>query len=154
MLIPWITMTKAEMSTRSICLGGKGGRCVRQTILPSSCAVVMKSGNLNFLELFGPRQACKGTALSLPWRKHNSTRKRLFAPQIGLKEDTHKVLYWEHGFVWWWNWTFRKSRSEMPGNFCNEVLKKDGEVNLGRSCEKLRSITKSQGGQEYRTCNE
>ena len=27
-----------------------------------SCAVVMKSGNLNFLETAGPHQACKGTA--------------------------------------------------------------------------------------------
>jgi hypothetical protein len=26
----------------------------------------MKSGNLNFLELSGPLQACNGTALSLP----------------------------------------------------------------------------------------
>jgi len=25
--------------------GGKGGRCVRLTTLPPSCAVVMKSGN-------------------------------------------------------------------------------------------------------------
>jgi hypothetical protein len=31
-------------------LGGKSGRCVRLTNLPPSCAVVMKSGNLNFLE--------------------------------------------------------------------------------------------------------
>ena len=30
-------------------LGGKGGRCVRLTTLPPSCAVVTKSGNLNFL---------------------------------------------------------------------------------------------------------
>jgi hypothetical protein len=30
-----------EMST-----GGKGGRCIRLTTLPPSCAVVMKSGNL------------------------------------------------------------------------------------------------------------
>ena len=29
--------------------GGKGGRCVRLTTLPPSCAAVMKSGNLNFL---------------------------------------------------------------------------------------------------------
>ena len=31
--------------------------------LPPSCAVVMKSGNLNFLEPFGAVQACNGTAL-------------------------------------------------------------------------------------------
>ena len=45
--------------------GGKGGRGVRLTTLPPSCAVVMKSGNLNFLEPSGPLQACKGTALPL-----------------------------------------------------------------------------------------
>ena len=42
---------------------GKGGRCVRLTTLPPSSAVVMKSGNLNFLEHSGPVQACNGTAL-------------------------------------------------------------------------------------------
>ena len=47
-------------------LGGKGGRCVRLTTLTPSCAVVMKSGNLNFLEPCGPLQACNGTALPLP----------------------------------------------------------------------------------------
>jgi len=31
--------------------------------LPSSCAVVTKSGNLNFLESPRPVQACNGTAL-------------------------------------------------------------------------------------------
>jgi len=30
--------------------------------LPPSCAVVTKSGNLNFLEHSGPVQACNGTA--------------------------------------------------------------------------------------------
>ena len=30
------------------------------------CAVVMKSGNLNFLEPSGPLQACNGTDLPLP----------------------------------------------------------------------------------------
>ena len=34
--------------------------------LPPSCAVVIKSGNLNFLEPSGPVQACNGTALPLP----------------------------------------------------------------------------------------
>ena len=31
--------------------------------LSPSCAFVTKSGNLNFLEPFGPLQACNGTAL-------------------------------------------------------------------------------------------
>jgi len=44
--------------------GGKGGRCVRLTTLPASCAVVMQSGSLNFLEPSGPLQACNGTALT------------------------------------------------------------------------------------------
>jgi hypothetical protein len=43
--------------------GGKGGRCVRLTTLPPSCAIIMKSGNLNFLEPSGSLQACNGTAL-------------------------------------------------------------------------------------------
>ena len=45
--------------------GGKGGLCVRLTTLPPSCAVVMKSGNLNFLEPSGPLQACNGTAFTV-----------------------------------------------------------------------------------------
>ena len=44
--------------------GGKACRCVRLTTLPPSCAVVMKSGNLNFLEASGPLQACNGTAVT------------------------------------------------------------------------------------------
>jgi hypothetical protein len=39
---------------------------VRLTTLPRSCAVVMKSEDLNFLESSGPLQACNGTALPLP----------------------------------------------------------------------------------------
>ena len=46
-------------------LGAKCGRCVRLTTLPPPCAVVMKSGNLNFLEPSGPLQACIGAALPL-----------------------------------------------------------------------------------------
>src|SRR5215469_16328730 len=59
------TQPLTEMSTRCISWG-KGDRCVRLTILPPSCAVVMKSGNLNFLEPSGPLQTCNGTALPLP----------------------------------------------------------------------------------------
>jgi hypothetical protein len=59
------TQPLTEVSTRCISWS-KGGRCVRLTTLSPSCAVVMKSGNLNFLEPSGPLQACNGTALSLP----------------------------------------------------------------------------------------
>jgi len=37
--------------------------------LPPSCAVVTKSGSLNFLEAFGLLRACNGTALPLPLLK-------------------------------------------------------------------------------------
>ena len=46
-------------------LRGKGVRCVGLTTLPPSCAVVMKYGNLNFLEPSGPLQAPNGAALPL-----------------------------------------------------------------------------------------
>ena len=65
MALGW-TQPLTEMSTRRISIGGKCGRCVSLTILPPSCAVVMKSGNINFLEPSGPIQACNGTALPLP----------------------------------------------------------------------------------------
>ena len=43
-------------------LGCKCGRCLRLTILPSPCAVVMKSGKLNFLEPSGLLSGRKVTA--------------------------------------------------------------------------------------------
>jgi len=58
------TQPLTEMSTWSISWG-KGGRSVTLTTLPPSCAVFMKSGNLNFLEPSGPHQVCNGTALHL-----------------------------------------------------------------------------------------
>ena len=52
------TQPLTEMSTR---------RPVRKTdnLTTPSCAAVMKSGNLNFLEPSEPLQACNGTALTL-----------------------------------------------------------------------------------------
>jgi len=35
--------------------------------LPPSCAVVMKTGNLNFLEHSGPLRTCNGTALTFTY---------------------------------------------------------------------------------------
>jgi len=65
------TQPLTEMSTR-LFPGGKVGRCVRLTTLPPSCAVVMKYGNLNFLEPSGPIQACNGTALPFTSHQHIS----------------------------------------------------------------------------------
>jgi len=65
------TQPLTEMSTRCISWGVKGGQCVRLTTLPPSCAVVMKSGDLDFLEPSGPLQACNGTALPLPCSHDN-----------------------------------------------------------------------------------
>jgi hypothetical protein len=58
------TQPLTEMRTR-LFPGGKGGRCVRLTTLPPFCAVVVKSGELNFMEPSGPLQDCNGTALPL-----------------------------------------------------------------------------------------
>ena len=58
------TQPLTEMSTRSI-FWGKGGRFLRLTTLPPSCAVVTKSGNFNFLEPPRPLRACNETALPL-----------------------------------------------------------------------------------------
>jgi len=63
-----LTQPLTQMSTRCISWG-KGDRCVRLTTLPPSCAFLQKSGNLNFLEPSGSLQACKGTALTLPYKR-------------------------------------------------------------------------------------
>ena len=60
MALGW-TQPLTEMSTRSIPWGVKAA-----DNLTPSCAVVMKSGNRNFLETSGPLQACNGTALPSP----------------------------------------------------------------------------------------
>ena len=45
-------------------LGLKAAVSLRLTTLPPSCAVVMKSGNLNFLEPSGPLQDCNWTTMT------------------------------------------------------------------------------------------
>ena len=64
-LWPWGRLTLQQEWVPGAFPGGKGSRCIRLTTLLLSCAIVMKSGNLNFLEPSGPLQACNGTALPL-----------------------------------------------------------------------------------------
>jgi len=59
----WVDSASNRNEYQEYFLGSKGGRCVRLTTLPPSCAVVTKSGNLNFLEPSGSLQACNGTAV-------------------------------------------------------------------------------------------
>jgi len=63
---PGVDSASNRNEYREYFLGVKSGRYVRLTTLPPSCAVVMKSGNLNFLEPSGPLRASNGTALPLP----------------------------------------------------------------------------------------
>ena len=54
---PWDRLSLYRNEYQEHFLGVKGGRCIRLTTLPPSCAVVMISGNLNFQEPSGPLQA-------------------------------------------------------------------------------------------------
>ena len=60
-LWPWGRLSLQQKWVLGGFPGGKCGRCIRLKNLPPSSAVVMKSGNLNFLEPSGPLQACNGT---------------------------------------------------------------------------------------------
>jgi len=66
-LCPWGRLSLWQKWVPGVFPGSKGGRCIGLTTLPPSCAAVMKSENFNFLEPYGPLQACNGTALPLPF---------------------------------------------------------------------------------------
>ena len=87
-LLPWGRLSLQQKWVPGAFPGDKGGRCVRLTTLPLSCAVVVKSGNPNFLEPSGPLQVCNGTALILRytspskrWRVFSRARRFLLVPQ-------------------------------------------------------------------------
>jgi len=64
-LWPWGRLGLQQKWASGVFPGVKGGRCVRLTTLPPSCAVVTKSGNLNFLGPSESVHAWYGTALPL-----------------------------------------------------------------------------------------
>ena len=66
-LWPWGWHSLEQKWVPGVFPGGKGDRCIRLTTLPPSCAVVTKSGNLNFQETSGPVQVCNVTPLPLLW---------------------------------------------------------------------------------------
>ena len=105
---------------------GKGGRCVRPTTLTPSCAVLMKSGNLNFLESFGPLQACNGTALHYHNTSHTNSSPTMFC----------SVLYTTSYF-------FAMGRHFVL--FCATVQPKPAQS--------VDSCRWSQGRKEHYTCN-
>jgi hypothetical protein len=80
--------------------GGKWGRCVRLTTSPPFCAVVKKSGNLNFLEPSGPLQACNETALTFFYIARelvsviSRTRKSFTASKQTYVTRITQSLYW------------------------------------------------------------
>jgi len=76
--------------------------CIRLTNLLPYCAVVTKSGNLNFLESSGPFQVCKGTALPLPdylykWihkllNKQSQTVDKEWSSSLGVERGANSSL--------------------------------------------------------------
>ena len=58
------------------------------------CAVVMKSGNLNFLELSGPLRASNGTALPLPLNTNEIRRKQLLMLSVFELSSKQQIYFW------------------------------------------------------------
>ena len=55
---------------------------------------------------------------------------------LKLKQGTSKLLHLEHSIVGCLILDMSESRTEITGNVLSVVLKKDGEDQLDRSCEK------------------
>ena len=79
-------------------LGVKGGRCVRADNLPPSCAVVTKSGNLNFLETSVPLQACNGRALPLCNSQMIVEISRKISDNVSILDRFNERTHWDLNF--------------------------------------------------------
>ena len=75
--------------------------------------------------------------------------------QVGdaIEEKTSESQHLEHSFVWCWSVGTAEIRRVIPWEAWNVFLEKGGEDQLDRSCEKWRSVTESQGGEDYPTYN-
>ena len=99
------TQPLTKMSTRSISWG-KCGQCVRPRTLPPSIAVVMKSGNLIFLEPSGPLQACNGTAYLFLLEAESTP-----GIQCGREDKVNVKFRWHHRKSKPWLSVFKHSAS-------------------------------------------
>jgi len=72
---------------------------------------------------------------------------------LELRKKLVKCYIWSIALYGAETWTLRAVDQESPGKFWNVVLEKDGEGQLDRSCVKWRSITLSQGAEEYPAWN-
>jgi len=97
-LWPWGQLSLWQKWVPGVFSGGKGGQCIRLTTLPPSCAVVMTSGNLNFLEPSGPPQACNGTAL--PFTFNTASVSRRITENLQIYSNTKKRIYLWYRRIW------------------------------------------------------
>ena len=83
-----------------------------------------------------------------PQKKHST---RLFSPKqygIKLKDETSEVLRLEHSSLWCCHLDTSESRSVIRPKFWTVVMEKVGDQ-LAQSAEKRRSVTNSEGWEEY-----
>jgi len=71
----------------------------RLTTLPPSCAVVTKSGNLNFLEPSGPVQACNGTTLHVSSTMCDKCRQQTASPVHCTTSCKHSLVLLRMGEI-------------------------------------------------------
>jgi hypothetical protein len=131
------TQPLTEMCTRSISWGC--GRCVGLITLPPSCAVVKKSGNLNFLEPSGPLQACNGTALPLPLLHKIKTVRSIF------------VLFWAHGVGCYLRRKYLKS--EVWHFHCNDCQSAQFVTSISQESNHYILKTDAAGRSETTRCH-
>ena len=114
------TLPLTEMSTRRISWG-QIQPMLKADNLTTSPYLVMKSGNLNFLEPSGPLQACNGTDLPLPLPLQLEEVVQKGKMRFSLVSDIDYIQeYWgktlRHGFCYLLSYEFwYEGRTENEG---------------------------------------